>query len=240
MIYGVGTPSKIRQAGTMYTDKRTGIIYIQNASPSGNAWSPLDNDVTDDSTGGPGGFFTGGTVVGATNFISTISSGGTNLYSIFALSAHTHFISDVNSLQDELNQKAPLFSPDFLENVTISGDESSLEVSGNITGETIQATYQLITNGLIVNVKNITESADYNVLDTDCAFFILATVTVKLPPSPQNGKILYFKMSSAGGRTLTIDGNTKTIDGASSTSLSSARQTITIMYNATQSDWMVL
>lgn len=87
MIYGVGTPSKIRQAGTMYTDKRTGIIYIQNASPSGNAWSPLDNDVTDDSTGGPGGTFSGGTVTNATNFLSTISSGGTNIGNLFVAKA---------------------------------------------------------------------------------------------------------------------------------------------------------
>ena len=97
MIYGIGTPSKIRQAGTMYTDKRTGTVYIQNASPSGNEWSAIDNNVADDSTGGSGGTFSGGTVTNATNFLSTISSGGTNIGNIFVAKAGDRMTGTLNA-----------------------------------------------------------------------------------------------------------------------------------------------
>lgn len=96
MIYGIGTPSKIRQAGTMYTDKRTGTVYIQNASPSGNEWSAIDNNIADDSTG-PSGTFSGGTVSNATNFLSTISSGGTNLGNLFVARAGDRMTGTLNA-----------------------------------------------------------------------------------------------------------------------------------------------
>jgi len=83
-IKGVGLPGKMRAAGTIYEDGQTGILYVQNQSPFGSNWTPLDTNYLDDSTGGSS-TFTGGTIAGATNFTSTISSGGTNLYSIFAL-----------------------------------------------------------------------------------------------------------------------------------------------------------
>lgn len=82
-IRGIGAPGKIRPAGTIYEDGQTGVLYVQNQSPAGNNWTPLDSNYLDDSTGG-GSSFSGGTVQNATNFLSTISSGGTNLYNIFA------------------------------------------------------------------------------------------------------------------------------------------------------------
>ena len=95
-IRGTGRPGKIRPAGTLYEDSQTGILYIQNRSPQGNEWTSLDANSTDDSTGGSG-TFSGGTIPNATNFLSTISSGGTNLNSIFST------ISSVNAKASSVN-----------------------------------------------------------------------------------------------------------------------------------------
>lgn len=241
MIYGIGIPSKLRPAGTLYTDRRTGTIYVQNASPSGNAWSILDNNIADDAIGGPGSVFTGGTVVGATNFLSTISSGGTNISSIFAFKSHNHAISDVSGLQAELDGKAGLDSPQIIGNPTIGiGEGGTLEVAGNITGNTIYAVSQLITSGIRVNVIDITEATAYDVLTSDCTFYITNTSTIRLPGNPGNGRILYFKMSSTGGKTLTIEGNGKNIDGSSSRTMSTARESLTLIFNSSSSEWMVI
>lgn len=239
-IRGIGAPGKIRPAGTIYEDAKSGILYVQNQFPSGNNWTPLDTNYLDDSTGGSSSF-SGGTVQNATNFLSTISSGGTNLYSIFSRIGHTHPISDINNLQGELDSKAPLNSPNFIGNVTMGiGEGGTLEVEGNISGQTLYATNQILTNGIAVNVMDITEASTYDVLDTDCAFFILQTVTINLPNNPINGRILYFKMSSLGGRTLTIDGNGKTIDGSATKNMSTARESLTLIYNLNQDDWIII
>lgn len=238
-IRGIGFPGKIRPAGTIYEDAKSGILYVQNQSPAGNNWTPLDTNYLDDSTGGPGAIFTGGTVVGATNFTSTISSGGTNLYSIFSRIGHTHPISDITNLQGELDSKAPLDSPNFVGNVLVGNEEGgTLEVNGNITADTIYATAQLATNAFSVSVVNINESAPYNLKNTDCAFFINASVTINLPSSPEDGRLLYFKMSSTGGRTLTIDGNGKNIEGSSTRSVNTARASLTLLYNSNENEWM--
>lgn len=241
-IKGVGIPGKLRAAGTIYEDSRSGILYVQNQSPFGSNWTPLDANYLDDSLGGSGSMFTGGTVIGATNFLSTISSGGTNLNSIFAQLNHTHTISDVTNLQDTLNSKAPLDSPYFVGKMNLGSEEESGEfkILGNLTATTIYATNQMITNGFCVNVTNLTEGANYDILDTDYVLFIQASLTVFLPASPIEGRILIFKMFSTPGRTLTIDGKGKTIDGSSSTSLSTARSTMTMIYNSTTADWMIV
>lgn len=239
-IRGIGAPGKIRPAGTIYEDGQTGILYVQNQSPSGNNWTPLDTNYLDDSTGGSSSF-SGGTVQNATNFLSTISSGGTNLYSIFSRIGHTHPISDINNLQGELDSKAPLDSPNFTGNVTMGiGEGGNLEVEGNISGRTFYANTKMLTKGIAVNVINITEASTYDVLETDCAFFILNTSTIRLPSNPDNGRILYFKMSSTGGRTLTIDGNGKNIEGSSTNSMNTARESKTLIYNINQNEWMII
>lgn len=240
-IRGIGAPGKIRPAGTIYEDGKTGILYIQNNFPSGNNWTPLDTNYLDDSTSGSGGLFTGGTVAGATNFTSTISLGGTNLYSIFSQIGHTHPISDVTNLQEELDGKAPLDSPKFTGNITMGiGEGGTLEVQGNITGQTIYTTSQLITKGLVVNFINITEAITYDVLDTDCAFYISNTSTIRLSHNPKNGTVLYFKMHALGGKTLTIDGNGNNIEGSSTKTMNTARESLMIIYNSTVSEWVII
>lgn len=51
-IFGPGIPSKIKPAGTEYVDTKSGIRYNQNKAPQGNQWTPMDDDVSNDSGGG--------------------------------------------------------------------------------------------------------------------------------------------------------------------------------------------
>ena len=242
-INGVGLPGGIRSAGTVYKDKKSGILYVQNQAPRGNSWTPLDTNYLDDGTSGPGSMFTGGTVVGATNFQSTISSGGTNLNSIFAQINHTHPISDITNLQSTLNLKSPLANPTFVGTVTIGDLDIEfwyLDVHCNITRTSLYASTSISTGSFIGNIRPLVDGSD-SLLDNDFCLFVDATTTLTLPDNPTNGRMFIIKMSRTGGRTLTITpGLDDTIEEISSFATSAASVSRTFIFNSSTSDWLII
>jgi len=122
VIYGVGTPSKIRRAGTEYIDTQTGIRYNQNDIPSGNNWTRMDDSSSSSgsvATGFPGVLyyiskeFSHADLLAATTpiligQIPTDENGGflissvSLLYSGTSMSASSSLVSVYNSTDEEI------------------------------------------------------------------------------------------------------------------------------------------
>lgn len=107
------------------------------------------------------------------------------------------------------------------------------------------ANFFQIEGDIVFNRVTVTNAlSPYSVTDTDYAMSVTTAggaVTVTLPASPSNGRMLNIKKISSDSTVVTIGRNGKTINGAAANFTFSVNGTsVTLMYDSTTGDWEIV
>ncbi len=93
--------------------------------------------------------------------------------------------------------------------------------------------YVQFSSGNILNIVNVT--TDYSVTDTDNYVSCNGTLTVTLPATPVNGRVI--QVSNQGSGVITVSGNGNTVE--SDITLTIGNGTAQLIYNEENTDWEI-
>lgn len=215
-IIGIGDPGgRLKSVGTEYIDKRSGKVYVQRDAPSGRRWTEVDLDISDDASTVQ---FSGGTVVGQTDFLETI-----NFYEEVQVVGAT-FIANGGISTSYINAEN-YYTGNFVPLNTIYASLSGASFSGNVVFQSISPGYRAVTS------TTTATTTDHTIHATS------GTFTIHLPTVSAMTNIVYV-IKNTGSGTITVQGNSgQLIDSGNTISITQYNK---VTVQNTGSMWIII